>query len=132
MKFSKYFQARIKQDFNYPFLTKQESSKISKIFLHTKQESSKTKVAREGSIKIETRVLTPKSSRSRFSSKSCSSLQTNYIFLCSPKSVAMTPTDVSKIVFNPLITLHLIPDTGVMTAIGVRKFGCGKLPFKCS
>ena len=54
------FQARIKQDF---FLN-----------LHTKQDSSKTTVARGGSIKIETRVLTPKSSRSRFSSKSCSSL----------------------------------------------------------
>ena len=72
--FSKYLQARIKRDCKFLFLTKQESSKIFNLFLHTKQESSKTKVAREGSIKIETRVLTPKSSRSRISSKSCSSL----------------------------------------------------------
>jgi hypothetical protein len=56
------------------FLSKQESSKIFKKFLHTKQESSNTTVAREGSIKIKTRVLAPKSLRSRISSKPCSSL----------------------------------------------------------
>jgi hypothetical protein len=59
IQFSKYLQARINQDFKYLFLTKQESSKIFKIFLHIKQESSKTTDAREGSIKINTRVLTP-------------------------------------------------------------------------
>ena len=53
---------------------KRESSKINNFFLHTKQESSKTTFANEGSIKIETRVVTPKSSRSRISSKSFSSL----------------------------------------------------------
>ena len=37
----------------------------------------------------------------------------------------MTPIDVSKIIFEPLITRHLIADTGVKTAIGVRKGGCG-------
>ena len=72
------------QEFNSQNIFKRESSKIvdtylfpSKIvnfFLHTKQESSKTTVANEGSIKIDRRVLTPKSSRSRISSKSCSSL----------------------------------------------------------
>jgi hypothetical protein len=42
-----------------------------KFCLPTKQESSKTTAAREGSIKNETRVLTPKSLRSRISSKVC-------------------------------------------------------------
>ena len=36
---------------------------------------------------------------------------------------AMTPQDVSKIIFNPIITLYLIADTKAMTAIGVRQFG---------
>jgi hypothetical protein len=71
---SKYLQATIKQDCQYIFLSKQESSKIVNFFLHTKQESIKTTVANESSIKIKPRVLTPKSSRSRISSKSCSSL----------------------------------------------------------
>ena len=39
------------------------------------------------------------------------------------KRAAMTSLGVSKIIFNPLIILHLIVDTGAMTAIGVRKFG---------
>ena len=34
------------------------------------------------------------------------------------------PNNVSKIIFNPLLTLHLIADSGVMTAIGVRRPGC--------
>ena len=75
VQLSKYLQARIKQDCQYLFLSKQESSKIVNLFLHTKQESSKTTIANEGSIKIETRILIPKSSRSRISSKSCSSLE---------------------------------------------------------
>jgi hypothetical protein len=52
--------------------------------------------------------------------------------------------DVSKIIFNPVTTLHLVADPGAMTVCG--KFGCGnaaypkyttmytctsKLPFKC-
>ena len=36
---------------------------------------------------------------------------------------AMTLIDMSKVIFNPLITLNLIADTGAITAIGVRKFG---------
>ena len=76
------------QEFDCQNIFKRESSKIANTYffpsknqarlsiflLHTKQESSKTTVAHEGSIKIETRGLTPKSSRSRISSKSCSSL----------------------------------------------------------
>ena len=53
-------------------LKKKEHPARFKEKIHTKKESSKTKVAREGLIKIETIVLTPKSSRSRISSKSCS------------------------------------------------------------
>jgi hypothetical protein len=52
----------------------QESGKIVNVFLHTQQESSKTTVAREGSIKIELNILTPKSLRSRMSIKSWSAL----------------------------------------------------------
>ena len=55
-----------KRDCKNLILTKQESSKIF-YFLFI---PSMTTVAREGSIKIETRVLTPKSLRSRISSKS--------------------------------------------------------------
>jgi hypothetical protein len=33
----------------------------------------------------------------------------------------MTPIDVSKIILYPLITLHLIADTGAMIATGVSK-----------
>ena len=36
----------------------------------------------------------------------------------------MTPLEVSKIIFDPLITLHLIADTRAITLIGVRKLGC--------
>jgi hypothetical protein len=46
----------------------QDSNRDYKYLFISKQESSKTKVAREGSTKIETRVLTPKSLRSRISS----------------------------------------------------------------
>ena len=54
------FQARIKQD--------------CQCFSSTKQESGKTTVNNKASIKIETRVLTPKSLTSSISSKLCSSL----------------------------------------------------------
>ena len=46
--------------------------------------------------------------------------------LCTPKRAAMTPIDMSKIIFTYLITLHPIADIGAMNAIGVSK-----LPFKC-
>ena len=46
--------------------------------------------------------------------------------MCKRKKAAMTPIDMSKIILDPVITLHLIADTGGMTAIGVSK-----LPFKC-
>ena len=49
-------------EFNCQNSFKQESSKNVLYFHHTKQESSKTTVAGEGSIKIEMQVLTPKSS----------------------------------------------------------------------
>ena len=32
---------------------------------------------------------------------------------------------------KPPLTLHLIPNKGAMTDIGVMKFDCGKLHFKC-
>ena len=44
-----------------------------------------------------------------------------------PKRAAMTSIGVSKIIFNPLISLQLIADTGMMTPIGVRKFGCDNI-----
>ena len=53
------FQARIKQNCQYLFLTKQESNNKVISSLHTKQEQSKITVAREGSIMIGTRFLTP-------------------------------------------------------------------------
>ena len=58
---------------------------------------------------------------------SMSKKPTNYIFLCSPKSVSMTPINMSQIIFNPLITVYLIPDKGALTVIGMRIIGCGKL-----
>ena len=62
-----HIQARIKLKI---FLAKQQSSKNVNYFLHTKQESSKTTIARKDSIKIKTRICTPTSVRSRISSKS--------------------------------------------------------------
>ena len=44
-----------------------------------------------------------------------------YTNLCtSPKSAAMTPTCVSIIIFNALITPHLVADRGAMT-LGLSK-----------
>jgi hypothetical protein len=37
---------------------------------------------------------------------------------------AMAPVDVSKIIFNPLITILFIADTGKMAPICVRMLGC--------
>ena len=39
-------------------------------------------------------------------------------------SAAMTPVDMSKIIFNPLITILFIVDTGAMAPICVRMLGC--------
>ena len=36
--------------------------------------------------------------------------QTTYKFICTPKRAAMTPIDMSKIIFVPLITFYLIAD----------------------
>jgi hypothetical protein len=71
------YQDLFSQEFNFQNIFKQESCEIKNtyllpikedfhIFLHTKQESSKTKFARDSSIEIETRVLTPKNLRSIF------------------------------------------------------------------
>jgi hypothetical protein len=35
----------------------------------------------------------------------------------------MTPVDMSKIIFNPLITILFIADTGTMAPIGERIIG---------
>ena len=39
-------------------------------------------------------------------------------------SEAMTPVDMRKIIFNPLITIIFIVDTGAMAPICVRMLGC--------
>ena len=45
----------------------------------------------------------------------------NYTYLYTPpKSAAMTPNDVSKIIIN---TLKLLSDTGAMTPVGVINLG---------
>ena len=36
----------------------------------------------------------------------------------------MTPVDMSQILFNPLITIIFIADTGMITPICVRMSGC--------
>ena len=40
---------------------------------------------------------------------------------------AMTPVDMSKIIFNSLITILFIADTGTMAPICVRILGCTPL-----
>ena len=50
---------------------------------------------------------------------------TNYKFLWTPKRAAIAPIDLGKLNFDHHISPHLIADTGAMTAIGVRMFGCG-------
>ena len=39
-------------------------------------------------------------------------------------SAAMTPVDMSSIIFNPLITILFIAGTGMMAPICVRILGC--------
>jgi hypothetical protein len=87
------YQDLFNQEFNFQNIFKEESCEIKNtyllpikqdfhVFLHTKPESSKTKFARDSSIEIETRVLTPKSLRSIISSKSCSSLMWPHFNVC--------------------------------------------------
>jgi hypothetical protein len=71
---SSIFKQKSNKIANTFFIPGKNQARLSILFLHTKQQSSKTPVANEHSIKTKTRVLTLKSLRLRKSSKSCSSL----------------------------------------------------------